>query len=126
MADEQPTRTTISLRPGRLADAKACGRICFEAFGTIAAQHNFPPDFPSADVATDLMTMLLSHPRFFSVVAELDGTVVGSDASSAACRAPRVPAVDCRRPDSAPLASSSSAVVRDQAPRCRTAPRPRR
>src|SRR3989449_11731748 len=79
MADEQSTRTTISLRPGRLADAKACGRICFEAFGAIAAQHNFPPDFPSADVATDLMTMLLSHPRFFSVVAELDGTVVGSN-----------------------------------------------
>src|SRR2546427_2042976 len=39
----------------------------------------FSPDFPSADVATDLMTMLLSHPRFFSVVAELDGTVVGSN-----------------------------------------------
>jgi predicted N-acetyltransferase YhbS len=31
------------------------------------------------DVATDLMTMLLSHPRFFSVVAELDGAVVGSN-----------------------------------------------
>jgi predicted N-acetyltransferase YhbS len=79
MGDEQPTRTTIRLRPGRLTDAKACGRICFEAFGAIAAQHNFPPDFPSVDVATDLTTMLLSHPRFFSVVAELDGAVVGSN-----------------------------------------------
>jgi predicted N-acetyltransferase YhbS len=67
------------LRPGSLADAKACGRICYEAFGAIASQHNFPPDFPSVDVATDLMTMLLSHPRFFCVVAELDGVVVGSN-----------------------------------------------
>jgi hypothetical protein len=31
------------------------------------------------DIATDLMTMLLSHPRFFCVVAELDGAVVGSN-----------------------------------------------
>ena len=67
------------LRPGSLADAKACGRICYEAFGAIASQHNFPSDFPSVDVATDLMTMLLSHPRFFCVVAELDGVVVGSN-----------------------------------------------
>src|SRR5437867_11266745 len=80
MADEPPTRTTISLRLGRLADAKACGRICFEAFGAIAAQPNFPPpDFPSVDVDTDLRTMLLSHPRFFSVIAELEGAVVGSN-----------------------------------------------
>jgi predicted N-acetyltransferase YhbS len=74
MADETPR-----LRPGITADAKACGRICYEAFGAIAAQHNFPSDFPSVDVATDLMTMLLSHPRFFCLVAELEGVVVGSN-----------------------------------------------
>lgn len=70
---------TTRLRPASLADAKACGRICYEAFGAIAAQHGFPSDFPSVDVATDLMTMLLSHPKFFGVVAELDGAVVGSN-----------------------------------------------
>ena len=69
----------VITRRGNLADAKACGRICYEAFGAIASQHNFPSDFPSVDVATDLMTMLLSHPRFFGVVAELDGVVVGSN-----------------------------------------------
>ena len=71
--------TTVSLRPGRPMDAKVCGRICYEAFGAIAGQHNFPPDFPSVQVATDLMTMLLSHPRFFSVVAESGGEIVGSN-----------------------------------------------
>jgi predicted N-acetyltransferase YhbS len=75
----QGTQKTICLRPGRPTDAKACGRICYEAFGAIARQHNFPPDFPSVEVAADLMTMLLTHPRFFSVVAESGGEVVGSN-----------------------------------------------
>jgi len=73
------TDTTISVRPGRPVDAKVCGRICYEAFGAIAGQHNFPPDFPSVQVAEDLITMLLGHPRFFSVVAESGGQIVGSN-----------------------------------------------
>jgi predicted N-acetyltransferase YhbS len=73
------TQATFSLRPGRPMDAKACARVCYEAFGAIARQHNFPPDFPSVEVAADLMTMLLAHPRFFSVVAESGGEVVGSN-----------------------------------------------
>jgi len=69
----------VHLRPGRPTDAEACGRILFEAFSTIAAQHNFPSDVPSPEGGIDLMRMLLSHPRFFSVVAEVDGTIVGSN-----------------------------------------------
>jgi predicted N-acetyltransferase YhbS len=68
---------TLRLRRGTVADAKECGRIRYEAFKSIAEQHNFPPDFPSVEVATELVTMLLSHPRFYSVVAELDGRTVG-------------------------------------------------
>lgn len=67
----------LRLRPGTVADAKECGRIQYEAFKSIAEQHNFPPDFPSVEVATDLVTMLLSHPRFYAVVGELDGRIVG-------------------------------------------------
>jgi hypothetical protein len=36
----------VMLRPGNPEDAKICGAICYEAFKTIAEQHNFPPDFP--------------------------------------------------------------------------------
>lgn len=79
MADIRSPQTTVSLRPGRPTDAKACGRVCYEAFGAISGRHNFPADFPSVDVATDLMTMLLSHPRFFSVIAEVGGEIVGSN-----------------------------------------------
>src|SRR5882724_8697460 len=42
-------------------------------------EHNFPWDFPSAEVATDLLTTMLSNPGVYSVVAEQDGNVVGSN-----------------------------------------------
>lgn len=44
MADTRSTHTTVSLRPGRPADAKECGRVCYEAFGVISGRHNFPSD----------------------------------------------------------------------------------
>lgn len=69
----------VTLRPGHPEDAKICGTICYEAFKTIAEQHHFPPDFPSPEVATELLSGLLSHPGFYAVVAELDGRVVGSN-----------------------------------------------
>lgn len=68
-----------TFRPGTIDDAKACGTICYEAFKTIAEQHNFPPDFPSADVAVGLLTMVLSRTDVYSVVVERDRLVVGSN-----------------------------------------------
>jgi predicted N-acetyltransferase YhbS len=69
----------VVLRPGTPGDAAACGAICFEAFKSIAGEHNFPWDFPSAKVATDLLAMLLANPGFYSVVAEKNGKIVGSN-----------------------------------------------
>jgi predicted N-acetyltransferase YhbS len=69
----------LKLRRGTLEDAAACGVIDFEAFKSIASHHNFPWDFPSVEIATMVVTMLLSNPGFYSVVAENDGTVVGSN-----------------------------------------------
>jgi hypothetical protein len=66
----------IKLRAGTAADAEVCGKICYEAFTTIAKAHNFTPDFPSDEIAIGLMKSLLSHPGFYSVVAELDGRIV--------------------------------------------------
>src|SRR6185369_10153375 len=67
------------LRPGAPADAAVCGAICFAAFKAINDEHHFPPDFPSAEVAASVLTMLLSNPGFYSVVAEKDGNIVGSN-----------------------------------------------
>jgi predicted N-acetyltransferase YhbS len=67
------------LRPGTREDAVACGHIDFEAFKSISSQHNFPWDFPSIEIATGVVTRLLSNPGFYSVIAEMDGRVVGSN-----------------------------------------------
>jgi predicted N-acetyltransferase YhbS len=69
----------VKLRPGTPEDAEACGRICYDAFATLAAAHGFPCDFPSPDVATGLLSALLAHPGIYAVVAEADGVVVGSN-----------------------------------------------
>ena len=56
---------SIDLRPGTAADAHACGTICYEAFKAVAVAHNFPPDFPSPEVASGLLSTLLTHPHFY-------------------------------------------------------------
>ncbi|GGY12347.1 GNAT family N-acetyltransferase [Streptomyces djakartensis] len=69
----------LTLRPGTADDAAECGRICYEAFADIAGKHAFPPDFPSPDVGVALIEGALTHPGFYSVVAELDGRILGSN-----------------------------------------------
>jgi hypothetical protein len=69
----------VELRPGRRADAEVCGRICHDAFGAIAAEHNFPSDFPTPQVGLDVASAMLAPPQIYSVVAEIDGEVVGSN-----------------------------------------------
>ena len=61
---------SIVLRPGTAADAAACGAVCYEAFKAIGTAHNFPPDFPSPQMASEILSMPLTHPGFYSVVAE--------------------------------------------------------
>lgn len=73
------SNTWIQLRPGTPEDAAACGRICYQAFSAIAARHGFPPEVPSDEMAIGLLTLFLSHPGFYSVVAERNGDVVGSN-----------------------------------------------
>lgn len=71
--------TALTTRRATPEDAPVCGRICYDAFSAISAQHNFPCDLPSAEVAAGFMTMLFSTPGFYGVVAELDGRIVGSN-----------------------------------------------
>ena len=70
----------VTLREAKPADAQECGRICFEAFGKINTEHNFPRDFPSPEVATELLSMMIAHPEIHVVVAERDRHIVGSNA----------------------------------------------
>jgi len=75
----QQAATKSTLRPGKIEEATELGRICFEAFEAISREHNFPPDFPSAEAATGLISMLISRPDVYNVVAEEGGRVVGSN-----------------------------------------------
>jgi len=70
----------VILRPARAEDAQELGRICYEAFKTISEAHGFPADFPSPEVATGLMTMMLSIPGVYGVTAEdATGKIAGSN-----------------------------------------------
>jgi predicted N-acetyltransferase YhbS len=69
----------VQIRQATPDDAPECGRICYDAFATIDTLHGFPPDFPSVEVATGAVSGLIAHPRFFGVVAEEAGRIVGSN-----------------------------------------------
>ena len=71
--------TEVSIRPATPADGPICGQICYAAFSRISAQHNFPCDLPSVDVAVGLMTSMFSTPGLYSIVAEREGRILGSN-----------------------------------------------
>jgi GNAT superfamily N-acetyltransferase len=69
----------VSLRTGRPDDSGPCGSICYEAFRAISDQHNFPRDFPNPEVAAGFLSELFPRSDIYSVVAEVDGRIVGSN-----------------------------------------------
>jgi GNAT superfamily N-acetyltransferase len=69
----------LIMRPGKPEDAKACGAICYNAFKVIAEAHHFPPDFPDTEMAVGLMNYAFSSAGVYSVVAEENGKIVGSN-----------------------------------------------
>lgn len=70
---------TAKIRIATPDDAPSCGRIIYEAFKAVADRHGFASDFQSAVAATEFAHTVISHPGIFSVVAETDGAVVGSN-----------------------------------------------
>lgn len=70
---------TLVIRRATPADTEVCGRICFDAFTTLANKHNFPPDFPAPEIPVHVLSTMFSHPSFFCVVAEQDGKIIGSN-----------------------------------------------
>lgn len=69
----------VTFRSGTAADAPVCGKIGYEAFKAIAEQHNFPPDFPSAEIAIGLYARILGRSDIFSIVGECDSQIVCSN-----------------------------------------------
>lgn len=71
--------SSVTIRRATLADIDDCAQICYNAFTTINREHNFPPDFPSPDVAKYVLSSMLAHSKFFCVVAEQNGKIIGSN-----------------------------------------------
>src|SRR5579871_1263127 len=69
----------LMIRKARPEDAPACGRICYEAFCKINADHGFAPELPEVGIAVGLLSTMFSHPGFWCVVAEQGGTIAGSN-----------------------------------------------
>ena len=74
-----PKHDSLVVRRATPADTDVCGRICYEAFGSLSTRHNFPSDFPGPEVPVRVFSTMFSHPGFFCVVAELNGKVIGSN-----------------------------------------------
>jgi len=69
---------SVTVREAVDGDWEDAGRICYEAFATLADQHGFEHDFPNVAAAAGPIRWMINHPRFYGVVAEVDGKVVGS------------------------------------------------
>ena len=70
----------MNIRSVNAADTENCGRIIYEAFGSIAAKHNFPHDFPSMESAMQMAAMAINAPNVVGFVAETDdGQFLGSN-----------------------------------------------
>ena len=74
-----PETTGIVVREAVQDDWVAAGRICYEAFATLADRHGFPHDFPTVAAASEPIRWMIDHPRIYGVVAEAGGRIVGSN-----------------------------------------------
>ena len=68
----------VTIREASLADANRCGEIFYSVFEAIAHQHKFPVEPGSPEFTNYKMGELLESDGIFGIVAEREGTVVGS------------------------------------------------
>ncbi len=69
----------LNMRRATREDAPVLGQINYDAFKKIADDHNFPPDFPSAEAGVQTVTSMIANPDVYSAVAEADGKIAGSN-----------------------------------------------
>jgi GNAT superfamily N-acetyltransferase len=69
----------LTLRQGKPLDAHPCALICYEAFNNIADKHNFSRYFTSLQEVIDWFLGIFKNQNIHSVIAEIDGKIVGSN-----------------------------------------------
>lgn len=71
--------TNFILREGRIEDAHECGSISYQAFKILDERYNLTTDWASPEATIKSFSSLLKRQNVYSVVAELDGHIVGSN-----------------------------------------------
>ena len=69
---------SVTIRPMTAQDVEACGKVAFAAHQAVSALHNVPPEHPSEEFSIGMMTFKLRDPHADGLVAERDGSVIGS------------------------------------------------
>ena len=75
---ERTASSALIVREGTAADAADCARIFYDAFEAIATRHHFPVEPPSREFTQFRAAEMLAGEGFVGLVAERDGTVLGS------------------------------------------------
>jgi len=71
---------TVTIRRATIGDAEQCASICWNAFNCVADEFNQPREMPpDPQFVAGFLTHMFSHPKFYCVVAEQDGRIVGSN-----------------------------------------------
>ncbi len=70
--------TAVVVREATAEDADACARSFYDAFESIASQHNFPVEPPSREFTRFRVSDMLSSDGFVGLLAERDDQVLGS------------------------------------------------
>jgi predicted N-acetyltransferase YhbS len=68
-----------TIRPAAPDDLAAVAPVLYSAFKSVSDRHNFPPDFDSPEDAHGVASLLLNHPKFYGVIAEDNGRLLGSN-----------------------------------------------
>lgn len=69
----------IHIRLMKQEDVETCGLICYNAFKNSANSHNFRSDHSSPAFSIQLAQSFFANPEIFSIVAERDNNIIGSN-----------------------------------------------
>ena len=69
----------LKLVPAEREQVDEIGKICYDAFKGVQEGKQVPLDWPSVEIARQVLGMLVQRKDFYSVVALLDGKPAGSN-----------------------------------------------
>ena len=69
---------SLTIRPVGQNDIESCGRIGYKAHKSVSTAHGYPPEQPTEEFGIGLIKMLVGSPSTWGVLAEREGTIVGS------------------------------------------------